>query len=132
LSMPALTTAYGTPADGGTIWISGLEQGRIAAMSSVLGRRLSRLEQAASTWPDEPIECETSEEAKDILRTVLAAMGMAPKEIEARVNRRYLTPGGHVADLSPVEREQRLLAIRSMVADNSAAKALLEWALNQR
>ena len=33
-----------------------------------------------------------SEEAKDILRTVYDAMGMAPKEIEARVNQRYIAP----------------------------------------
>jgi hypothetical protein len=100
-------------------------------MSSVLERRLSRLEQAARSSADEAIECEMSDESKDILRTVYNAMGMAPREIEARVNQRYSTPCDHVADLSPVEREQRLLAIRSMVADNPAAKALLERALDK-
>ena len=72
-----------------------------------------------------------SQEAKDILRTTYAAMGMGPGEIETRVNQRYLTPCPHVADLGPVEREQRLLAIRWMVADNPAAKALLERALDE-
>jgi hypothetical protein len=100
-------------------------------MSSVLERRLSRLEQAARSSPDERMDCEVSDEAKDILRTVYDAMGMTLEEIEARVNQRYLTPCDHVADLSPVEREQRLLAIRGMVADNPAAKALLERALDE-
>jgi hypothetical protein len=89
------------------------------------------LSQAARSWPDEPPEREMSEEAKDILRTAYSAMGMAPGEIEVRVNQRYLTPCDQVADLSPVERQQRLLAIRGMVADNPAAKALLERALDE-
>jgi hypothetical protein len=110
---------------------SGLEQKGTAAMSSVLERRLSRLEQAVGSRLDELIECEMSDEAKDILRTVYDAMGMAPGVIEVRVNQRYLTPCDHVADLSPVERQQRLLAIRGMVADNPAAKALLERALDE-
>jgi hypothetical protein len=73
-------------------------------MSSVLERRLSRLEQAARSSPDERMDCEVSDEAKDILRTVYDAMGMTLEEIEARVNQRYLTPCDHVADLSPVAR----------------------------
>jgi hypothetical protein len=100
-------------------------------MSSVLERRLCRLEQAVGSGPDELIECEMSDEAKDILRTVYDAMGMARGEIEARVNQRYLTPCDHVADLSPVERQQRLLAIREMVAHSPAARALLERALDE-
>ena len=99
-------------------------------MSSVLERRLTRLERAAGGRSDELMECDMSDEAKDILRTVLAAMGMAPKEIDC-VNQRYLAPCPDAAGLSPVEREQRLLAIRGMVADNPEAKALLERALDQ-
>jgi hypothetical protein len=130
--MPVLTTARRSRADGPAVigfW-SGAEG--IGAMSSVLERRLSRLEQAVGSRPDELMECgEISDQAKDILRTVYDAMCMAPKEIEARVNQRCLTPCDQVADLSPVEREQRLLAIRGMVAENAAAKALLERALDK-
>jgi hypothetical protein len=85
-------------------------------MNRTVERRIRRLEQAASNRLDEPVEHEMSEEAKNALRGAFAAMGMAPAEIEVRVNQRYHTLRDHVANLSPVEREQRLLAIRGMVA----------------
>ena len=99
-------------------------------MNSTLERRLSRLEQAAGTRPEELVECGLDDEAKGILRAALSSMGhLTPEEIEARVNQRYRAPCPHVASLSPVEREQRLLAIRGMVADQPAARALLDRAL---
>jgi hypothetical protein len=81
-------------------------------MNRTVERRIRRLEQAASTRPDELVECDMSDDAKNALRRAFAAMGMANAEVEARVNRRYHTLRDQVANLIPVEREQRLLAIR--------------------
>jgi hypothetical protein len=99
-------------------------------MNRTVERRIRRLEQAASNRPDEPVEHEMSEEAKNALRGAFAAMGMAPAEVEAHVNRRYRTACGHVANLSPVEREQRLLAIRERVAGNPTVRSHLDQALD--
>jgi hypothetical protein len=126
----AVRRMVGADGSGWFRFWSGAE--RIAAMSSVLERRLIRLEQAARSWADEPIECEMSEEANDILRTAFAANGHG-----AQRNRDSRQPNGvrhHATTLliwASVEREQRLLAIRWMVADNPAAKALLERALGE-
>jgi hypothetical protein len=101
-------------------------------MNSVLERRVSRLELAASTRLDELFGCEPNDEAKRILRAVLTRMGhLEPEEVEVRADQQYLSPCDHVAGLSPVEREQRLLAIRGMVADIPVAMALLERALGE-
>jgi hypothetical protein len=48
-----------------------------------------------------------------------------------RVNQRYRTAGDLVANLNPVEREQRLLAIRERVADNPTVRARLDEALDE-
>jgi hypothetical protein len=100
-------------------------------MNRTVEHRIRRLEQAASNRPDEPVEHEMSEEAKNALRGAFAAMGMAPDKIEARVNQRYHTLRDHVANLNPVEREQRLLAIRERVADNPALRERLDEALDE-
>jgi hypothetical protein len=100
-------------------------------MNRTVERRIRRLERAASNRPDELVECEMSDEAKDALRGAFAAMGVAPAEVEACVNRRYRTACDHVANQNPVEREQRLLAIREMVADNLAVRARLDEALDE-
>jgi hypothetical protein len=48
-----------------------------------------------------------------------------------RGNQRYHTLCDQVANLTPVEREQRLLAIRERVADNPAVRARLDEALDE-
>jgi hypothetical protein len=91
-----------------------------------LGVRITKLERAASAPGDMVAVAPRSEEQKAVHRAVLATYGMTPKEIEAHLNRRYVRRSDMelVARLSPVEREQRLLAIRQSVADQPAAGAL--------
>jgi hypothetical protein len=100
-------------------------------MSRSVERRIRRLERSASTQPDEPVECEMSDEEKNALHGAFAAMGMAPDKIEARVSQRYHALRDQVANLSPVEREQRLLAIRAMVTGNPTVGARLDEALDE-
>ena len=56
-------------------------------MGSTLKRRISRLEQEARSQPVELVECELSDEGKNLLRDALTGL-MAPDEIEAVVNER--------------------------------------------
>jgi hypothetical protein len=99
-------------------------------MSSTIERRLSRLEQEADVADDgELIEHEFSDEAKDVMREALRMLGrLSPAEIEAQINRKYYTRCPRVAQLSRVEREQRLLTIRQREKD-PATRALLDRAL---
>jgi hypothetical protein len=64
-------------------------------------------------------------------RTVERRIRRLEQAASTRVNRRYHTLRDQVANLSPVEREQRLLAIRERVVDNPALRARLDEALEQ-
>jgi hypothetical protein len=64
-------------------------------------------------------------------RTVARRIRRLEQAVSTRVNRRYHTLRDQVANLSPVEREQRLLAIRERVVDNPALRARLDEALEQ-
>jgi hypothetical protein len=99
-------------------------------MSRSLERRLRRLEQEADlTDGGELIEQEYSDETKDIMREALRMLGrLSPEEIEAQVNRKFHTRCPRVAQLSRIEREQRLLAIRQRERD-PATRAFLDRAL---
>jgi hypothetical protein len=99
-------------------------------MSRTLERRLRRLEQGADiTDGGELIEQEYSDETKELIREALGLLGrLSPEDIEAQVNRKFYTRCPRVAQLSRVEREQRLLAIRQKEQD-PATRALLDRAL---
>jgi hypothetical protein len=95
-------------------------------VSRELDCRIPRLEQVVGSWSDEPVGCELSDEAED----VFAAMSKTAGKIESGVNRRSLTPCPDVADMSPAEREQRLLAIGRITMDRPAVRAFLDQALD--
>jgi hypothetical protein len=100
-------------------------------MSRTLERRLSRLEQEAGITDHdyELIECEFSDETKDLMREAMRMLGtLSPEDIEAQVNRKWHMQCHRVAEMSPVERQQRLLAIRQ--GDDPVARALQDRALN--
>jgi Trp operon repressor len=70
-------------------------------MSSAIGRRIRRLEQATGNrGDDELIECELSDKAKTVMRDVLTGL-MTPDEIEATVKRRQLVARSLQRGLSP-------------------------------
>jgi hypothetical protein len=99
-----------------------------------IGARIIRLERAANSPSDDMVAvAPLSEAQREIHRAVLATYGMTPEEVETHLNRRYVRRSDMelVARLSPVEREQRLLAIRQSVADQPAARALLDAALEE-
>jgi hypothetical protein len=100
-------------------------------MGTILERRIARLERAAGDMQDdgELVEQELSDEGKETFRAMLTSFGMAPEEVERRVNSRRFRRSACVARLNPVEREQRLLAIREGVKDHPAAWAFLTAAL---
>jgi hypothetical protein len=64
-------------------------------------------------------------------RTVERRIRRLEQAASTRVNQRYRTAGDRVANLNPVEREQRLLAIREMVAGNPTVRARLDEALDE-
>jgi hypothetical protein len=99
-------------------------------MSRTLERRLRRLEQEADvTDGGELIEQEYSDETKDIMREALRLLGrLSPEDIEAQVNKKFYTRCPRVAQLSSVEREQRLLATRQRERD-PATRAFLDRAI---
>jgi hypothetical protein len=101
-------------------------------MSRTLERRLRRLEQEADITDDdyEVIESEFSDETKDLMREAMRTLGrLSPEEIETQINRKWHTRRPRVAQLSAVEREQRLLAIRRRGKDHPAAGAFIDQAL---
>jgi hypothetical protein len=99
-------------------------------MSRTIERRLTRLEQEADiTDGGELIEQEYSDETKDIMREALRLLGrLSPEDIEAQVNKKFYTRCPRVAQLSRVEREQRLLATRQRERD-PATRAFLDRAI---
>jgi hypothetical protein len=99
-------------------------------MSRTLERRLRRLEQETDVADSgELIEHEFSDETKNIMREALRMLGrLSPEDIEAQVNRKFYTRRPRVAQLSRIEREQRLLAIRQKEQD-PATRVLLDRAL---
>jgi len=104
-------------------------------MSRTLERRLRRLEQEADITDDdyEVIESEFSDETKDLMREAMRTLGrLSPEEIETQINRKWHTRRPRVAQLSAVEREQRLLAIRRRGKDHPAARAFIDQALQSK
>jgi hypothetical protein len=89
-------------------------------MSRTLERRLTRLEQEAGITDDdyELIESEFSDETKDLMREAMRTLGrLSSEEIETQINRKWHTRRPRVAQLSAVEREQRLLATHQRERD---------------